>query len=203
MKKSLALILTAFCSLSAAAEVYVAPFGGYSFGASDFDIYSTQGEDSGTVKVSESENYGVMLGFTTKDPGNVYLLYSHQSTDLRASGNFSQDVITKMDVDYFHIGGSLYFPMQDIKPYVTTSLGLTQMRPSGGYSNETRFSVALGAGIEYQATSAFSLFAEVKGYATFVNADNELFCSGQGCIWNIQTDIMWQGQANIGASLKF
>ncbi|MCL1049112.1 porin family protein [Shewanella abyssi] len=203
MKKSLALILTAFCSLPAAAEVYVAPFGGYSFGASDFDIYSTQGEDSGTLKVSESENYGVMLGFTTKDPGNVYLLYSHQSTDLRASGNFSPDVITKMDVDYFHIGGSLYFPMQDVKPYVTTSLGLTQMRPSGDYSNETRFSVALGAGIEYQATSAFSLFAEVKGYATFVNADNELFCSGQGCIWNIQTDIMWQGQANIGASLKF
>ncbi|MCL1058520.1 porin family protein [Shewanella gelidimarina] len=203
MRKSLAFVLTAFFSLPAVAEVYVAPFGGYSFGASDFDIYSTQSEDNGTVKVSEAENYGVMLGFTTKDPGNVYLLYSHQSTDLRASGTFSPDVITKMDVDYFHVGGTLYFPMKDVKPYVTTSLGLTQMRPSGAYSNETRFSVALGGGVEYQVTSAFSLFAEVKGYATFVNSNNELFCSGQGCLWNIQTDIMWQGQANIGASLKF
>lgn len=203
MKKKLVLILTAFCSLPAAAEIYVAPFGGYSFGASDFDINNTQIEGNGTVKVSESENYGVMLGFRTKDPGSVYLLYSHQSTDLRANGNFSPDVITQMDVDYFHVGGSLYFPMKDVKPYVTTSIGLTQMRPSGGYSNETRFSAALGVGIEYQATSALSVFAEVKSYATFINANNELFCSGEGCLWNIQADIMWQGQANIGASLSF
>ena len=203
MRKSLVLALIGMFALPATAEVYVAPFGGYSFGASEFDIYSTQDEDSGNVKVSESENYGVMLGFTTKDPGNVYLLYSHQSTELRASGNFSPDVITKMDVDYFHIGGTLYFPVKSLKPYVTTSAGLTQLRPSGAYANETRFSVAIGGGIEYQASSALSLFAEVKGYATFINADNELFCSGQGCIWNIQTDIMWQGQANIGASFKF
>ena len=60
-----------------------------------------------------------MLGFTTKDPGNVYLLYSHQSTDLRASGNFSPNIISKMDVDYFHVGGSLYFPVENVKPYVT------------------------------------------------------------------------------------
>ena len=116
MKKSLVLALIGLCSLPAAAEVYVAPFGGYSFGASNFDVYSTQGEDSGTVKLSESENYGVMLGFTTKDPGNVYLLYSHQSTDLRASGNFSPNIISKMDVDYFHVGGSLYFPVENVKP---------------------------------------------------------------------------------------
>ncbi|WP_299801818.1 outer membrane beta-barrel protein [uncultured Shewanella sp.] len=203
MKTSLAILLGSFCALPAMAEVYVAPFGGYSFGASEFDISSTDSEDKGKVKVAESQNYGVMLGFTTKDPGNVYLLYSHQSTDLKTGDNFSPSVITSMDVDYFHVGGSLYFPMQSVKPYITTSLGLTSMRPGGAYSNETRFSVAIGGGVEYQATEAFSVFAEVKGYATFINADNALFCGNNGCLWNIQSDIMWQGQANIGASFKF
>ncbi|MGS0680968.1 outer membrane protein [Shewanella sp. 125m-7] len=203
MKRSLAILLGSLCAFPAVSEVYVAPFGGYSFGASEFDIASTESDEAGKVKIAEAQNYGVMLGFTTKDPGNVYLLYSHQSTDLKTSDNFSPNVITSMDVDYFHVGGSLYFPMKSVKPYVTTSLGLTHMRPGGAFSNETRFSMALGGGIEYQATEAFSLFAEVKGYATFINADNALFCGNDGCIWNIQSDIMWQGQANIGASFKF
>lgn len=199
-------LLLLFGSLGAfpvTAEIYVAPFGGYSFGASEFDISTSVSDESGKGKLAESEHYGLMLGITTKDPGNVYLLYSHQATDLRAGDNFSPDVLTSMDVDYFHVGGSLYFPNKSIKPYVTTSVGLTHMRPGGGYANETRFSMAIGGGIAYQASQSLALFAEVKGYATFINADNALFCDAGGCLWNIQADIMWQGQANIGASFAF
>ncbi|MCL1138729.1 outer membrane beta-barrel protein [Shewanella pneumatophori] len=203
MKPSIAVLMTSLCALPATAEVYVAPFAGYSFAASEFDISNSASADTGQGKIAESENYGVMLGITTKDPGSVYLLYSHQATDLKGAGNFSPEIITSMDVDYFHVGGTLYFPTQVLNPYVTTSLGLTSMRPGGGYSTETRFSMAIGGGFEYQVTQSLALFAEVKGYATFVNADNALFCDGSGCIWNIQSDIMWQGQANIGASLKF
>ncbi|MCL1145078.1 outer membrane protein [Shewanella sp. 10N.261.52.F9] len=203
MKTKLALLLGSLCAFPATADIYVAPFGGYSFGASEFDISIAASEESGKGKIGESENYGLMVGLSTKDPGNVYLLYSHQATDLRGGDNFSPNVLTSMDVDYFHVGGTLYFPNQSIQPYVTTSIGVTNMRPGGNYSNETRFSMAIGGGVEYQATDAFSLFAEVKGYATFINADNALFCGVEGCLWNIQADIMWQGQANIGAKLTF
>lgn len=91
------------------AEVYVAPFGGYSFGASEFNIKSSgvgnlASDEEGELKVSESAQYGVMLGFTTTDPGDIYLLYSHQSTELRTGNNFSPSPITDLDLDYLHLG---------------------------------------------------------------------------------------------------
>ncbi|WOT04535.1 outer membrane beta-barrel protein [Shewanella youngdeokensis] len=203
MNRISALFLTLCCSSPLMANVYIAPFSGYGFGASEFNVYSTQNNDYGTVKVSESEHYGLMLGINTDDLGNVYLLYSHQTTDLRSNNLFSPALLTPIEVDYLHVGGSLYFPVKRANPYITTSFGLTQMRPGDAYATETRFSMALGTGIEFNPTSRLAIFAEVKAYATFINANNELFCNGHSCVWNVQSDIMWQGQANIGASLKF
>lgn len=65
-------VVAAGMSQVQATELFVAPFGGYSFAASELDVLETETEDSGTLKVAESANYGVMLGFNTKDPGNVY-----------------------------------------------------------------------------------------------------------------------------------
>ncbi|WP_394391795.1 outer membrane beta-barrel protein [Shewanella woodyi] len=190
------------------AEVYVAPFGGYSFGASEFNIKSSgvgnlASDEEGELKVSESAQYGVMLGFTTTDPGDIYLLYSHQSTELRTGNNFSPSPITDLDLDYLHLGGSLYFPKGDVKPYVTASVGLTSMRPSGEYANETRFSMGFGVGVAYQVAPSFSLFADARGYATFISSDSTLFCNGGDCLWSISSDIMWQGQVNLGLKLTF
>ncbi|ABV35582.1 conserved hypothetical protein [Shewanella sediminis HAW-EB3] len=194
---------SALISTQAMAEVFVAPFGGYSFGASDFSITDEKTDELGSLKISESNHYGFMAGVTTKDPGDIYFLYSHQGTELRSGGSFSPNVITDLNVDYFHLGGSLYFPNGNLKPYVTASLGLTQMRPGDNYSTESRFSMGFGAGIEYQMTEAFSLFADARGYATFVNSSSALFCDGGDCLWSISSDIMWQGQANLGVKLKF
>ncbi|AQS39722.1 Outer membrane protein beta-barrel domain [Shewanella psychrophila] len=209
MKKYTQLLLTAWVgtsalfTVSASAEVFVAPFAGYNFAASEFDVTKTDTSEQGSVKIAESANYGVMFGVTTKDPGNIYFLYSSQSTDLRTGGNFSPDSITDLTVDYFHIGGSLFFPNGNLKPYVTASVGMTNMRPSGDYSNESRFSMGFGAGLEYEVTPAVSLFADARGYATFISSDNALFCNGGQCIWNIHADIMWQGQVNAGVKLTF
>jgi len=198
---SILTVVAVFISTSVMAEVFVAPYGGYSFGASEFSIAATN--EPGALKISESEHYGFMAGITTKDPGNIYFLYSHQGTDLRSSGNFSPSIITDLNVDYFHLGGSLFFPNGNFKPYVTASVGLTQMRPGDNYSTESRFSMGFGAGIEYQMTHAFSLFVDARGYATFISSDSALFCDGGNCLWSISSDIMWQGQANVGVKLKF
>ncbi|GGI88633.1 outer membrane protein [Shewanella hanedai] len=206
-----ALIVTsALVSNPVFAEVFVAPFGGYSFGASEFNIKSAglsnfAQDEEGELNVSESAHYGVMLGFTTNDPGDIYLIYSHQATELRSGGNFSPTPITDLDLDldYLHLGGSLYFPNGNLKPYVTASVGLTSMRPGGDYSNETRFSMGFGAGAEYQLTESFSMFADARGYATFISSDSTLFCDGGECLWFISSDIMWQGQVNVGLKLRF
>ncbi|GIU27670.1 outer membrane protein [Shewanella colwelliana] len=197
----LSLLLSA--PLMANSELFVAPFTGYSFAASDLDATQSNSEQNTSVKIGESGHYGLIMGMKTKDPGDIYLLYSHQSTDMRAGGSFTPDTLADLNVDYLHVGGSLYFPNGSLRPYVTASVGLTQMRPSGEYSNESRFSMGFGAGVEYQLNKRFSLFADARGYATFVSSDNALFCDASQCIWNIRADIMWQGQVNAGIKLSF
>lgn len=200
-------LLVMSCSMGAQAESqwFVAPFGGYSFAASELDANEINTTDniSTKVKIAESDHYGIMVGVKTKDPGDVYLLYSHQATDLNLGGNFSPNILTQLDVDYLHVGGSLYFPNGNLRPYVTVSAGVTQMRPTGEYSNESRFSMGFGAGVEYQVNNRLSFLADVRGYATFVSSDNALFCDANQCVWNIHADIMWQGQVNAGIKLSF
>lgn len=184
------------------AETFISPFAGYSFGGSEFATTDTDTLEQGSLQIAEGGHIGFMAGVTTPDPGNIYFLYSHQESELKTSGNFSSDMLTDLDMDYFHLGGSLFFPQGNFRPYVTTSVGLTHMRPGDDFSNETKLSMAVGGGIEYQLTGNFSVLADVRAYATFINGSQSLFCTGGQCKWYVQSDVMWQGQANLGVRLK-
>lgn len=196
-------ICTLLHSQLAVAEVFVAPFGGYSFGNSGLSTVDNDGLEQSRIDIAESNHWGVMVGVTTPDPGSIYLLYSHQSTELKVSGATEPDVLTDLAVDYLHVGGALYFPQGNFRPYITTSAGLSQMRPDGGFSNETHFSMGIGGGAEYQVTPAFSLFADIRGYAIFTRSSQSLFCNSGNCKWFVDAELMWQGQVNVGAKLMF
>ena len=194
-------------AMFAQADVFVAPFGGYSLGGGQFDVSQikvntaqTSGNES--VKIEESSHYGLMLGVNTKDPGNIYLLYSRQASELKSNGMFTPNTLTSLDLDYIHLGGTLYFPQGDMQPYVTASAGVTRMQPDD-WSNETRFSMGIGGGVEYKVTSNVGLFADIRGYATFINSDSALFCDENECLWHITSDVMWQAQANLGLKMSF
>ncbi|MGL5048243.1 MAG: outer membrane beta-barrel protein [Shewanella sp.] len=210
MKNTYRLLLLASClpvAMSTQAEVFIAPFGGYSLGGGQFDVNryevnTDQTANKADVKVEETSHYGLMLGIGTNDPGNIYLLYSHQTSELRSGGVLTPDFLTSLDLDYIHLGGTLYFPRGDIQPYVTASAGITRMLPSG-WSSESRFSMGIGGGVEYQVTPHFGLFADIRGYATFINSDTSLFCSEDECLWHITSNVMWQAQANLGLKVSF
>ncbi|ABM01015.1 porin family protein [Shewanella amazonensis] len=205
MKYPLSLLFAASLSVSpwVAAEVYVTPFAGYSFAASSLDANRDGLDTNGSVSAEESSHYGIILGTTTNHPGNMYVLYSSQSTDLIAGGNFSNERVTSLKLDYAHVGGSLYFPRGDFLPYVTASMGLTQMRPGDDYSDETRFSLGLGVGAEYRLGERLALVADIRAFATFIDSENSLFCDANNCLWQVNADLMWQGQANVGVSFRF
>lgn len=187
----------------AIAEVFVAPFGGYSFGGSEITTTDNNDVEQSRINMGESNHWGLMAGVTTDDPGSIYLLYSHQSTALKVTSDTEPDVITDLAIDYLHIAGALYFPQGNFRPYITTSAGLTQMRPDNDFSNETHFSFGIGGGVEYQLTPHFSVFSDIRGYGTFINSSQSLFCNSGNCKWFVDAELMWQGQANIGAKLIF
>ncbi len=186
-----------------AQDFFITPVGGYSFGSTELDFAQNDGDLEDKFSISEDANYGLMLGLTTNDPGDVYLLYSHQSATLNSGGVFAGERVADLAVDYLHLGGTLYFPNGNWEPYVTATAGLTQLRPDGGLDSETRFSMGLGLGTQYRITEHLALMAEVRGFATFMDTDNEIFCGDQGCVWKLQASTLIQGQANIGIQFKF
>lgn len=193
--------------LEANTDMFIAPYGGYSFGGGQFDINQLDSNNQETGKtlkigIEESNHYGFMLGINTSDPGNMYLLYSRQSSEMNSGGLFTPDFLTSLDVDYIHLGGTLYFPRGDLRPYVTASAGVTRMIPDD-WSAETRFSMGVGGGVEFNVNPNFALFADIRGYATFINSDSTLFCDENECLWHVTSDLMWQAQANLGLKVIF
>ncbi|WP_028112007.1 outer membrane beta-barrel protein [Ferrimonas kyonanensis] len=204
MKAVTLMTLSVLCCAPASAQWFVAPFGGYSFGASDFDLTNTEEEqDSGNLSIEESSHFGFMTGTMVDDTGSVYLYYSHQDTDLRSGGAFTPQLRETLSVDYLHLGGTRYYPQAQFNPYISASIGLTQLRPGGDLSNETKFSMGLGTGLEYQISSRLSFFAEIRGFATFTDSEGGILCDGERCVWKIKSDMFWQGQTNLGLRLKF
>lgn len=203
----LASLLPMALSAKADTDMFVAPYGGYSLGGGQFDVNQIdvnkdQTGDKRSIRIEESSHYGLMLGIGTNDPGNIYLLYSRQASELKSGGLFSPDYLTSLDLDYIHLGGTLYFPRGDVQPYITASAGITRMMPDG-WSTETRFSMGIGGGVEYKVTPHLGLFADVRGYATFIDSDSSLFCNEDECLWHITSDVMWQVQANLGIKVSF
>lgn len=81
-----------------------------------YEVNTDQTGDKADVKVEESSHYGLMVGIGTNDPGNIYLLYSHQASELKSGGLFTPDFLTSLDLDYIHLGGTLYFPVAISSP---------------------------------------------------------------------------------------
>ncbi|GLP97336.1 outer membrane beta-barrel protein [Paraferrimonas sedimenticola] len=184
-------------------DFFIAPQAGYSAGG-NIDLQNTQDEVRQTLKIKETQNFGLKLGVLTKDPGAVYLLLSTQDTEFQQSGEQASPAGQKLTLNYYHIGGSLYFSDGPFKPYVSASAGATQFRPGGNVSNETRLSFGLAGGAMYQFNHYFGLFAEVQGFATVLNSDKSLFCDGEnGCIWKVRGSTMLQAQANLGFQFTF
>ncbi|WP_240778844.1 outer membrane beta-barrel protein [Shewanella sp. SNU WT4] len=186
-----------------AQDWFVTPSGGYSFAASDFDLELNNNTLSSSAAIKEGEHWGLAVGMNTPEPGNIYLLYSRQSTELVSQGGASSESLTPLSIEYLHFGGTLLFPNGNFSPYITTSIGFTRLRPEHHLSSESRFSMGIGAGMQYQLVERLSLVVEVRAFATFVDSDQQLFCDETGCLWRVQADIFWQSQANLGLSYRF
>ncbi|TKB49807.1 porin family protein [Ferrimonas sediminicola] len=185
----------------AQATPFIAPFAGYGFGTGDIELSRSDTGDEFDLGIDEKAHGGIMLGASVDDTGTLYLLYSHQSTRFSQSPP-DQPGDDTLAVDYLHLGGSRYYPRNAWGPYVSGSLGLTQLRPDSG-SSDSRFSLGVGAGLEYRLTPTLALFAEIRGMATFTDSSGSLVCRSEGCLWRVNTDLWWQGQANLGLSLSF
>jgi hypothetical protein len=109
-----------------------------------------------------------------------------------------------LTVTYAHIGGTAFLDRKIGQGvYLTGGIGATLFEPDlEGLANELRPSVSLALGYQLPLGERVALRFEARGYATLVNSDSALFCSG-GCVISIKGETLTQGEVQVGLSFRY
>ena len=110
----------------------------------------------------------------------------------------------RLVVTYVHIGGTLYLDKKIGEGlYALGGIGATLFEPDlEGSSNTVRASLSLGFGYQWPISSRLGLRFEARGYATLVDSNSALFCSG-GCAVSIKGNTLSQGEVLLGLAYRF
>jgi opacity protein-like surface antigen len=179
----------------------VTPFVGYRLGG-DFEIAGTEAD----ADLDDDRSFGIAITLAIDNYSAYELLYSRQEASFASASPVAP---LDLDVEYLHLGGTLLVNDElPVGPYIAGGLGITRLSPqSGGGSNDTRFSLSLGAGVKLPVSRSFSVRLEARGYVTFVDTDTSFFCASgsQGGICAIQSsgDAFIQYELLAGVSFAF
>ena len=107
-------------------------------------------------------------------------------------------------VTYVHIGGTAFLERKIGQGvYLVGGIGATLFEPDlQGLANELRPSINLGIGYQLPLGERVALRFEARGYATLVDSDSALFCSG-GCVVSIKGDSVTQGDILLGLTFRY
>ncbi|MFC1635578.1 outer membrane beta-barrel protein [Planctomycetota bacterium] len=176
------------------------PMWGYTFGGR----FENEENDE-AIKISEESSFGFRLAYDYKHNSQIEFLYSHQETKLTGGDLFPSDALFDLDVNYYHIGGSLFWNRGSrLEPYFTGTLGLTHMNPEdSGVDSLTRFSMGFGGGVRYFPLERVGLYMGTRGLVTFVNSYIEVYSGSRDSYVIIESDTLWQFQVYAGLIFVF
>ena len=154
------------------------------------------------LKLRDSSMAGVALGWALDAQRDGEVLLTQQKSRLRTTSGLT----VPLTVRSVQLGGVVYW-QQDRPgqgPYAAGGIGFTHFKPNlTGFSSETRPSLGLGLGYQWQPGSGrVALRAEARGHVVLVNSAGEFLCSG-GCVVSIRGDALTQGDLMLGLQLRF
>jgi outer membrane protein W len=84
------------------------------------------------LKMKDSDQFGVTLGYETYDDMMIEVSYIHQGTELRIRDNQIAPIesrVSDLAVDWIQIGSTRYFTNDNIKPFFGAGLGVAIFSP--------------------------------------------------------------------------
>lgn len=152
-----------------------------------------------TINLDETVSYGLILSVKKDGKTNYDLLFSKQDTDLRLTTGQSEG----LSISYVHLGGTVFYEADNLRPFVSGGLGATHISPSNSaFSSETKFSFSVGGGVMVPFQERVALRLEARGYGTVVDSSGSILCSG-GCVAHFTGSLFWQVEALAGISFAF
>ena len=201
----LVLALAAGSSVAQAKDNALTLYAAYRDGGSFTDVNS-----GSELRIEASGAASLSLDWRLDASRQLQLFLSRQSSQM-GTGQATpvppgSVVPTKfpLRVTYLHLGGTSFLEGsigQGV--YLVGGLGATLFEPGvDGFENELRPSINLGIGYQLPLGESVALRFEARGYATLVNSDSGVFCSG-GCVISIKGDTVTQGDVQIGLSFRY
>lgn len=182
-----------------AESVVITPFIGYGIGG-QFEETTTES----TLELDESSLYGLSVNFNAPQGGQYEIFYSRQETTLTSGGFAPRSALFDMDINYLHIGGTVAYGYDWIKPFIVGTLGITYFDPGPSeYTEKTCFSFCLGGGLKFILTDNIGIRMEARGFGTLFNSTIWFVGDSEGAYFGVTGDAIWQFQLNVGLMLAF
>ena len=193
----IALIFNLPITVTYAQNYEITPFAGWRSSS------SVEEEATGeSVNLDETNSFGLMLSMKQYQDSNYDFLFSRQDTEIQSTT--SQNVNTRINFDYYHIGGTVFYKQKLLHPFLSGGLGITHISPSNSiFSTETRPSVSIGGGVKLPLMENVGLRLEARGYGTVVDSASSILCSGGGCLIRFKGELYTQFEAIAGVSIAF
>lgn len=179
------------------------PFIGYRLDG-DFDQTDLTTGIETELSLEDKTSYGFIIAWPYSNQRQGEFLISHYQTDFTPVNSTLFSANNEINVTYLQVGGNVpltYIPMP-VK--LSGGLGLTYLAPeSSRFDSESQFSINLGLQSRLPINEQLAIRLDARVFATFFDSDSELFCSNQGCIASVSSDLWLQGEFTAGLSFSF
>jgi hypothetical protein len=178
---------------SHARDIEITPFIGQMFSA---DLINSQ---NGTdLVVTDDKNYGLAIAWQDSPNGQGQILLNTVSHDFVSSSDLQEH---SFDITYLHFSGVTQLKQQN---YVTTiSLGIGATYFETDSKDEIYPSLTMAFGTRYELSKNVALVTELRGYASYIEEDNQLFCQESICHALIEDGLWLDGSISVGLAIKF
>lgn len=183
----------------AGSENGITLYGGYRAGGNFTE--TTTGQD---VRVGSFASIALAVDIALEPGKQLQLFYSRQKTDLSSGAFLVATSSIPLTIEYYHLGGTVFFETMSRGAYAVGGIGATQFRPEGpGLTSETRPSINFGFGYMLPLAHHFGMRFEARGYATLIDSSGGMFCANNSCLVSIKGTTLYQGEALVGLTGRF
>jgi len=164
---------------------------------SSSDLISNQ--DNGIdLAVDGANNYGLAIAWQDSPKGQGQILFNTVSHNFISTSDLQEH---SFDVTYLHFSGVAQFKQ---RYYVTTvSLGVGGTYFDTDNKEEIYPSLTVAFGTRYELSKTFAIVTELRGYASYIEEDNQLFCEGSTCHALLEKSMWLEGSISVGFAVKF
>jgi len=186
-------IVTLTSTTIVATEFEITPFFGQMF-ASDL----VQADEQTTLSVDSGTNIGIAIAWQDSPNGQGQIMINSVSHDFTSNLDSTNHTI---DIIYTHFNGVAQFRQQAYVTTVSLGLGGAYFDSEGG--KELYPSASIAFGTRYEFSDNLSFVTELRGYASLVDDEDQMFCQESICSAKFDGSLWVDSTISVGIAVKF